>query len=258
MKIISLTLFFIVRVAFANEMTLLQAVDKKVSLELSLALEQIQLVANIKGSQTSIDEINRLIKRLDSNLVPLDLAESLFLQKTEFYKHFLQSDYKVETYQIDKILELTNKMIGKGMNEYSPLTRWFILGIIDDLKQMKFEKAANPKKIKILIPWLSAFLNDERNQFEERVYNSGMGYISNLINILELYSSLNRYDIKSDSQNLFHFQTKKIELNTSSKDLTTIIDNTLEQLNNPRTEKNTKKPSKKTLPIPLDDWVFDF
>jgi hypothetical protein len=55
---------------------------------------------------------------------------------------------------------------------------------------------------------------------------------------------------------LVHFQTKKIQIPNDSRELTDIIDSSLEQLTRPL--KETVVKDKKTLPIPVDDWVFDF
>jgi hypothetical protein len=74
--------------------------------------------------------------------------------------------------------------------------------------------------------------------------------------MLFLYKTLQNIDTKKNSISLVHFQTKTIQIPNDSRELTDIIDSSLEQLTRP--SRDTLPKDKKTLPIPVDDWVFDF
>jgi uncharacterized membrane protein len=256
MKKISLALVLISTIASAREISLSIAVDKKISIELSLALEQMQLFASMKTTGPELEYVSTTIKTIDNTLHDVDISEALFLQKSEFYKQYLKLNTSTETSERKKTIELAEKIKTSGMKDYSPFTRWFVHGIIEDLQILQQEKNPNQKKLQILIPWLTSFINEERNQFEEKIYLNSKKYLENLINILALYKTLNNLDTKTSSIDLLHFQTKKIQIPNDSRELTDIIDSSIEQLTRPSQTTTTK--DKKTLPIPVDDWVFDF
>jgi hypothetical protein len=240
----------------AREISLFLAVDKKISIELALGLEQMQLFVNMKTAGPDLENIQSIIKKLDQSLINIDISDALFYQKTEFYKHFLKLNPSTEISTLGKSIELAEKINLAGMKEYSPFSKWFIRGVIDDLKLTQLETNPNHKKLQILIPWLTTFINDERNRFEEHIYQFTLGYLNNLINILELYKTLNNFDTKVNSINLVHFQTKKIQIPNDSREFGDIIDSSIDQLTQPNNSKVINE--KKTLPVPVDDWVFDF